>query len=619
MKPSYLQQNRYLIFLGTFFCLLSLYSPHAFCQPNTHDLAQKSPDSPINDQHHHITLSSSLAVDAPIQGATQYAKITLQDGSVLTGVILHIPGNRMIVVGYTNQEGLSVIDYLSEALVKQFEAIQPENPKATSVYHTLNTPIQAKLFSLTGELAEGVMQSGSNDYIVVVPKGGEKSVAYPMAALSRMTLMGSPSRTTQEEQESPQKTTQENPNQAQTSSIAVASGAQTVAPSNQQIHPQLARVILKDGSTLTGHYILDVNNQAIVLMYKGSDGLLTVDSIKAPLVEKTEPISAESSEVQPITGQLNPPIASILTLSDGQTLKGMWQPVSSPGQISIVLEGSSQATAIPADSVLRIVLTGSAAPSVPAQPSQTQASPPQANESQVPAAQSLMTLVLHNNSTIEGYATTDPQTQMILVIQSSETGVRIYNYIQPALVKQMQPSQTKPAAEVDLKSPIKSPISITVVLSNGQTAKGTWQAANFQGAIVMTPEGAQQPTTVPLSAILRMTLTEGSGISQSGSSISPSQTTVSMSSANNVKAGQYTSIPISPLPAKMPDVPPVGTNVSLKTNLSQNFEGTIDAENDLWLSLYVNKIASMELNPPQLTVVSKKHIVSIDRVNEPKN
>lgn len=615
MKPSYFPYNRYAIFIGTFFFLLSFYSLPAFCQQSTQDQAVRDPDGPINDRPRLISLSSSPAVNASIQGATQYAKITLQDGSVLTGLSLHVPGNRMVVVGYTNQEGLSFIDYLSEALVKHFEAIQPENPKADSIYHTLNTPIHAKLYSLTGEWVEGILQSGSNDYIVVAPKDGDKSVVYPIAVLSRMTLIGSPSKTTQEVQESLQKPTQENANPTQTSSIAATSGAQTVAPSNQPMQPQLARVILKDGSTLMGHYILDANNHAIVLMYEGSDGRLTVDSIKAPLVEKTEPISSQSNEVRPLTGQLSPPIASVLTLSDGKTVKGMWQPVSNPGSISIVLEGSSQATVIPAETVLRIVLTGSAAPSVPAQPSQAQSAPPQANESQVPAAQSLMTLVLHDNSTVEGYTATDPQTQMILVIQASETGTRIYDYIQPALVKQMQPSQTKPAAEVDLKSPIKSPVTITVVLNNGQTAKGVWHAAYIQGAIVMTPEGAQQPVTVPVSAILRMMLMEGSGISQSGSSGTSKQTAVSTNSIDNVKKGQYTSIPISPLPSKMPDVPPVGTKVSLKTNLSQNYEGTIDAVNDLWLSLYVNKIASMELNPPQLTVISKKHIESIDRVN----
>ena len=53
------------------------------------------------------------------------------------------------------------------------------------------------------------------------------------------------------------------------------------------------------------------------------------------------------------------------------------------------------------------------------------------------------------------------------------------------------------------------------------------------------------------------------------------------------------------------------------TNLGQRFTGTITLADENWVEMMVSNLGGMDLSPPQLSVISRKNITSVETIAKP--
>lgn len=344
-----------------------------------------------------------------------------------------------------------------------------------------------------------------------------------------------------------------------------------------------------------------------------------VDYITETVIKKIEPATDTTGVFSSPIREIQPPLSTTLWLTNGTTLQGKWQVGAPTGQVGVLLNGATQPVAIPLTTIARLSLTES--PEAEKSGATTQQMPQTSAATQTLQKPFVGKVLLQDNTSLTGQVNYDANTHTVVITALSSEGQRTVNYLTGQLVKQIDPVaeevQGQPPATTDLRPPLATVIWMT----NGTTFKGTWQAGAPAGHLGLLPEGAAQPTVIPLSLVARFSLTESSTAStvtaeQSGQAQEKKTSGGGEKTLSPIKDSLSTAIPIGPLAESPATIPPQGSEVVVTTNLGQRFTGIVEFNDGDWMGLKVSSLAAMPLSPPQLSVINRAHIISVKNVEQ---
>lgn len=382
---------------------------------------------------------------------------------------------------------------------------------------------------------------------------------------------------------------------------------------------RLATLSLVDGSTMNGWFTCDVAARVAVVATRDGEGRRTIEYLRFELVASVVPDAATGAgnRSAPDSGPLKPPVSVAAVAANGAVVAGTWVPETPPGTIGVLPAGAAQPLTLPLPAFVRIRM--SEAPASGQGPVAGDATgsalQPTAGGVNPALAGQLATVRLLDGTTLVGEIAYDPQTHALTVLSSTDEGQRTLDVLTAPLVKDVRPAEGAAAsARPSGAGPLKPPVTAEVFATSGAHLKGTWHPEAPAGSIGIVPDGATQPTTMPLPAVARLRLVECSsfqGIAAEPNHGNPPAEPARDAGPGGAKAGNYYGIPIGPVPAIPADVPGPGTSVILATNLGQRFTGVVDSVDADWIGLYVSDIAGVKLDPPRLTLVNRKNIVSV--------
>jgi hypothetical protein len=234
-----------------------------------------------------------------------------------------------------------MVDYITGAFVKQIEPAAADTAKApSSPIHEMQSPLTTALWLTNGATLQGMWQAGAPaGHVGILPNGATQPVAIPLAAIARLSLAESPAATKGEA------TTNQTP--------------QTPSVTQTQQTPFVGKVLLQDNTSLTGQVNYDAKAHTVMITTLSPEGRRTVNYLTAQLVKQIEPVAEEPQGQQPATADLRPPLATVIWLTNGATLKGTWQAGAPVGQFGLLSEGASQPIAVPLSTIVRLSLTES--------------------------------------------------------------------------------------------------------------------------------------------------------------------------------------------------------------------------------------------------------------------
>lgn len=268
-----------------------------------------------------------------------YGKLTLQDGTEITGIVNYTPQQPLVHMVTEGKNGQRELEYINPAIVKNMEQMQAKSDLSALIKEPLKQPLTATLHSINGQTLSGtIVPSQHPSQILVIPEGKKEPVATPLQALVRISITEGtqPPQQTQSQQTQPHQAT----------------------PYGGQL-PQVPykQVTLHDGSTIEGQVQMNLHLQIVSVAHYDDSGHAVLDNISTRFVKQISDIPPEQTkDMKPFTGHFTSQLKGTLKMVNGKTITGKLILSPHPAQYIIVPEGSQQPTAIPIQFVVHAII-----------------------------------------------------------------------------------------------------------------------------------------------------------------------------------------------------------------------------------------------------------------------
>lgn len=281
---------------------------------------------------------------------TNFATVTLQDETQITGLMNHNPHTGVLTLAHVNPEGQRIVDTINPAYVKDVKPAQPDQKTMQALQNPspMMPPIETVVYGKQGNVHRGQMMPSQNPSVIVLKgQGQNQPVQIAWQDVVRVSQVEHSQSAAQQPAQQPY-ATQPGAGQQQPAQ-------QQQAMQQQQQAPPQANISLTDGSVLSGVVVPNPGMGLVTILSVTQEERLVVDYVQSRFVQKIEPVEEKADASIP-QKPLQEPIQAKLWLITGETVEGQYVPHQQVGLLALIPEGKEQPVIYPMHYVPRMRL-----------------------------------------------------------------------------------------------------------------------------------------------------------------------------------------------------------------------------------------------------------------------